>query len=278
MPNRSKAQEKEPKESTCFVIMPIADRDPYQKGHFKRIYDHLITPACKMAGFKSERADDIGKADYIILTILRKIIESDMVICDLSSHNPNVMYELGIRQAFNKPVVLIKDQNTGGIFDIDGIRYITYQNSLIIDEAQKAQQEIAQSLQATFQQDSNSINSLVQLLGVEPADNPIKRSQSDAIFAYFSEIRAKLETIEAGFNNLHIDTERVYSFSEYVGRGLLRHALGEAFYLDSVPVGIFIGLTKDYQYAQFASSSKNNAIVNIRIGSDDYFRLDTIPF
>ncbi|EPR71058.1 hypothetical protein ADICYQ_0649 [Cyclobacterium qasimii M12-11B] len=90
------------KEKVCFIIMPISDQEGYEKGHFSRVYKHLIVPACERAGFKPIRADDEVKTNYIVIDIIRKILDSDIVLADLSAKNPNVMYELGIRQAFNK--------------------------------------------------------------------------------------------------------------------------------------------------------------------------------
>ena len=43
---------------TCFVIMPISDVDSYEPGHFGRVYEHVIKPACKAAGLKPIRADE----------------------------------------------------------------------------------------------------------------------------------------------------------------------------------------------------------------------------
>ncbi|EKA1852768.1 hypothetical protein OJ393_004804, partial [Salmonella enterica] len=50
-------QEAVEKEKTCFAIMPIADHPDYDNGHFGRVYNHLIKPACEKAGFKVVRAD-----------------------------------------------------------------------------------------------------------------------------------------------------------------------------------------------------------------------------
>ena len=122
---------------TCFVIMPISDAEGYEKGHFSRVYEHLIKPACEQAGFDPVRADDTSKANMIIIDILQKILECDMAICDLSSRNPNVFYELGFRQAFNKKTILIKDIKTAMPFDISGIRTLTYNENLRIDEVKK---------------------------------------------------------------------------------------------------------------------------------------------
>ena len=61
---------------TCFVIMPISDQDGYPKGHFTRVYNHIIKPACLAAGFEAIRADDEAKTNYIVIDVIKKIIDS----------------------------------------------------------------------------------------------------------------------------------------------------------------------------------------------------------
>jgi len=39
--------------------MPISDPEGYDKGHFKRVYEDLIKPACRSAGYDPIRADDV---------------------------------------------------------------------------------------------------------------------------------------------------------------------------------------------------------------------------
>ena len=48
--------------------------------------------------------------------------------------NPNVLFELGIRQAFDLPVVLIQEENTPRIFDISSINTLDYRKELIYRE------------------------------------------------------------------------------------------------------------------------------------------------
>ncbi len=152
----------------CFVIMPISDSDGYPQGHFNRVYQHLIKPACERAGFVPIRADEVSTTNYIALDIIKQIINSDMALCDLSDRNPNVLYELGIRQAFNLPVTLIKDNRTDRVFDIQGFRDVEYDESLRIDNVEQKIDEIAEVLLNTHS-NTNEINSLVGLLGIEPA-------------------------------------------------------------------------------------------------------------
>ena len=77
----AEAKAEEPKE--CFVIMPIADPDGYERGHFKRVYEDIFRSACKAAGFEAVRADDITQANLIHEDILNRLLKSPMAICDL---------------------------------------------------------------------------------------------------------------------------------------------------------------------------------------------------
>ncbi|MDM1043946.1 hypothetical protein HX004_03685 [Myroides sp. 1354] len=171
---KEKATEQETagdKERICFVVMPISDQEGYEKSHFKRVYEHLIKPAVIKAGLTPVRADDEYKTNNIVLDIIRKIIESDHVICDLSAKNANVFYELGMRQAFDKSITLIKDNKTPRVFDVSGIRTIDYDENLRIDNVQIKIDEIANSIiQTLIHHNSDSIeNSIIKQLGIKAA-------------------------------------------------------------------------------------------------------------
>ena len=154
---------------TCFVIMPISDGNGYPDGHFARVYQHVIKPACLSAGFTPIRADEVKAANYIVLDVLHRIINSDIVVCDLSGRNPNVLYELGIRQAFDLPVVLLKDKSTDRIFDIQGIRTVEYDETLRVDTVLRDVEGIVSAITSTSSPSTHDVNSLVKLLGVTKA-------------------------------------------------------------------------------------------------------------
>lgn len=184
---------------TCFVIMPISDVDGYDSGHFTRVYEHLIKPACEQAGFKPERADETPRTDVIMAGILKKIIACDIAICDLSSRNANVFYELGLRHAFNKKTVLIRDYKTPMPFDISGIRTLPYNENLRIDEVKKAIPEIAKYLKETNDTDEKEANSMLQMLSIEePATLPKKttmNTESKMILNAIAQINQQLSII-----------------------------------------------------------------------------------
>ena len=149
--------------------MPISDNEDYEVGHFLRVYEHIIKPAVIKAGFEPMRADEVKQTNVIVIDILKRIINSDMAICDLSSRNPNVLYELGIRQAFDLPVTLIKDEQTNRIFDIQGFRDFEYNSNLRIDEVNHAVNELCEIIKSTFEQKDSDINSIIDLLKINKA-------------------------------------------------------------------------------------------------------------
>lgn len=171
----SNSKTKEEPLKTCFVIMPISDVDGYPKGHFDRVYKHIIEPACRLVGYEPIRADETSKTNVIIEDILKNILACDMAICDLSARNPNVFYELGFRQAFNKKTVLMKDEKTERPFDISAIRSFEYQSSLRIDLVNEAIEKLAKALTETEAMTEEETNSLLKLLAI---DNPAKLPQS----------------------------------------------------------------------------------------------------
>ena len=152
----------------CFIIMPIADAEGYPKGHFSHVYENIIKPSCSSAGFNPVRADDVAETNLIHLDILKKLIETPLAICDLSSRNPNVLFELGIRQAFDMPVVLIQEEGTKKIFDIAPLRYLEYSKEMKYHDVLEIQESLKVSILATAKADSDAanVNSIVKLLAL----------------------------------------------------------------------------------------------------------------
>lgn len=166
----------------CFVIMPISDPEGYEKGHFRYVYEDIFKPAIEEAGFEPKRADDDGSSSMIQVNIIKDIIESPMAICDLSTRNPNVLFELGIRQAFDLPVVLVQEEGTPRIFDINTINTIDYRSSLKYREVMEDRGNISKAIKDT-KDNTTGVNSIIRLLEIGKAelDGNEKRTELDDI-------------------------------------------------------------------------------------------------
>ena len=120
---------------TCFVVMPISTSEAYVQryndvDHFKHVLDDLFTPALKLVNYEVIPPAAAG-SDLIHAEIIRNLEESNLVLCDISTLNPNVFFELGIRTSIDRPVVLVRDNLTTQIpFDTGSINTYTYEASL----------------------------------------------------------------------------------------------------------------------------------------------------
>ncbi len=128
---------------TCFIAMPITTH-PDEAGlygdpdHWTHVIEHLFVPAVEKAGFRAIRPTASGTS-MIHGRIVQHLVEADMVLCDLSQHNPNVFFELGVRTSLNKPVALVKDEHLRLPFDTSGLNTLSYSSKL---DVWKVEEEI----------------------------------------------------------------------------------------------------------------------------------------
>ena len=52
--------------------------------------------------------------------------DADLVVCNISKYNPNVLFELGMAHGADKAILLLIDNETPLNFDLIGFRYISY--------------------------------------------------------------------------------------------------------------------------------------------------------
>ncbi len=259
---------------TCFVIMPISDQEGYEKGHFRRVYDHIIKPACENAGFEPIRADDEVKTNYIVLDIITKILESDIVICDLSAKNPNVLYELGLRQAFNKKALLIKDLKTDRIFDIQGLRTIDYNESLRVDSVQKDIVSVSKSLKETHEAKDEEVNSIIQLLAIKPAtlsESVNLSNETSVILRAIKEIQNRITSIERNGNHhddIPLNEQFLIKSKIFTINNTIWHGDKQ------------LGILKDVQPDKLILKTNNNEVISISKDADFFDELvsDDLPF
>ena len=129
---------------SCFVIMPEVEPSGYSQGHFNRVYDYVIVPACRAAGFWPTRADHATYDNP--LAVVKDIVDCEITLCDLSASNSNALYGLAIRQALDLPVALVKDMKSFVMFDATGLGLVEYDESLRIDNVQKAIEILGEAL------------------------------------------------------------------------------------------------------------------------------------
>ena len=133
----------------CGIIMPISEIDGCSEKHWKDVRN-IIEEAVRKKGFDPllvSESDDVG---VIHRTIIQNVFKLPIVVCDVSGKNPNVMFELGMRLAFNKPVVLIKDDQTDYSFDTGIIEHLGYPRGLHFQSIVEFQRNLASKVESTY--------------------------------------------------------------------------------------------------------------------------------
>lgn len=139
----------EKKELKCGIIMPISSIDGCNAGHWKDVLN-IIKDSVSSAGFTSKMVSEKEDASVIQATIVQSIYYSDIVVCDVSAKNPNVMFELGLRLAFDKPTVIIKDDKTDYSFDTSPLEHLTYPRDLRFPSILEFKKLLGDKVQKTY--------------------------------------------------------------------------------------------------------------------------------
>jgi hypothetical protein len=144
--------------------MPFGEKEDIDKTtiDFNEVYRKLIAGALEELDFERvDRADEITKPGPIHRDMISRISDSDVCIVDVTTLNPNVFYELGVRHALCSGItVLIKRKGLKLPFNIGGIRAIEY--SMESEQAlADSKQAIADSVRSSLQEETVESDSLV---------------------------------------------------------------------------------------------------------------------
>lgn len=134
----------------CGIIMPIASTPDYPKEHWKEVLNILVE-AISETEFEPRLVSDDVAIGLIHERIVNNIYNDEIIVCDVSSKNPNVMFELGLRLAFDKPTIIIKDEKTGYSFDTGVIEHLNYPSSLRFNNIVDFKKELVNKINATYQ-------------------------------------------------------------------------------------------------------------------------------
>ncbi|HKP13011.1 MAG TPA: tetratricopeptide repeat-containing protein, partial [Blastocatellia bacterium] len=108
----------------AFIIRPFGIKSDINFDEVERL---LIAPALKRVGAEGRTTIDILEAGNIREDMFRRLLTADLVVADLSIHNANVFYELGIRHALRERSTFMLRCNADAFpFDLQTDRYLEY--------------------------------------------------------------------------------------------------------------------------------------------------------
>lgn len=152
-------------ELNAFIVRPFGVK---QGIDFDRVQTELIEPAMQRAGITGNTTANILEAGNIREDMFHKLLTADLVIADLSIHNANVFYELGIRHALrDKRTYLIRSSEDEVPFDLKTDRYLSYN----AERPAETVELLAQALKDTANSDRQDSPVFLMLPKLE-AQNP----------------------------------------------------------------------------------------------------------
>lgn len=134
----------------CFVIMGFGKKTDLSTGKtldLDKTYKNIIKPAVEKVGLQCVRADEIQDSGLIDKSMYALLMHADLVVADISTYNPNAIYELGIRHAVRPySTIIIKEQEGTIPFDLDHTRIFHYAHlgdDIGVDEANRCKETLS---------------------------------------------------------------------------------------------------------------------------------------
>jgi tetratricopeptide (TPR) repeat protein len=116
----------------CFVVMGFGKKTDYESGRtldLDATYEAIIRPAVEQAGLRCIRADEVTHSGVIDLEMYELLLRADLVVADISTGNPNAIYELGVRHALCPNSTIVMKEDAGRLyFDLDHVSTFHYRH------------------------------------------------------------------------------------------------------------------------------------------------------
>lgn len=148
---------------SCFVSIQFG-RKPIPDGReldFDDLYFQVIQPALRDVGIECRRLDEFSAGAILHKTMISEILSSDLMIADITSGNPNVFYELGIRHALRRGRTILISGGGRTPWDVSFLPVIFYRpdeggrlNSTDAESFRTQLQTLVQQTQRTTVNDS----------------------------------------------------------------------------------------------------------------------------
>ncbi|HWM46202.1 MAG TPA: hypothetical protein VNR11_04735 [Xanthobacteraceae bacterium] len=184
----------------CFVIGPIGELGSDIRRHSDFLFEGIVKEVTEKDGldYRTWRADKDPHPGMITDKIINDIIESDIVIADLTFLNANVFYEIGIRHSVEKPIIHMVHEDTKLPFDNLGHRAIKFNHAewkSIIEARQELKAQIIEIEKPTFKVTNPVTHALTTKVFRASAD-PIEQKISELV-QRVTELEAKDERPKA---------------------------------------------------------------------------------
>lgn len=139
----------------CAIVLPGRSIDGCSGAHWAAVLE-IVRTAAESAGFQADLVCTAHQAVAIEKRIIQHRDDNSIAVCDVSGKDPNVMFELGLRLALDKPTIIIKDDRTSYLFDVDDVEHLEYPRDLHKAGMADFQTKLTESLEFTYRNATSS--------------------------------------------------------------------------------------------------------------------------
>lgn len=196
-----------PARPICFVISPIGAVGSPERINADHFLRHLVLkcPAINKYSYDVKRSDHISEPGRITTQIINMVAMADLVIADLTGLNPNVFYELALRHASRKPLIICVMNGTTLPFDLRDFRTIHY--SFHVEEAEQAIGQLdaqIDTVNAPNYRAPDPIGEAIQTLALTSSQDPTEKVLGQLLqtMRQMASRLEKLEMVEQSINAL----------------------------------------------------------------------------
>lgn len=182
-------------DSECFLISPIGDEGSPERKRADGVKRAVVEPAAAKHGLKVVRADEVSEPGTITTQIVEHLVEAKAVVADLTDGNPNVFYELAVRDAAQKSAVLIAQRGTVLPFDKAASRAIFF-DAMDLSDAWAAQETLTEFLQASLEgRVENPIATAMIFQQIATSGTPVEQAVAQ-LGEQISELSADMQNLK----------------------------------------------------------------------------------
>ena len=149
----------------CFVVMGFGKKMDYENSKevdldtiYKKVIKELFTK--DLTDYELIRADEIAGSSIIDVSMYTLLMKADLVIANITTLNPNAIYELGVRHAL-KPysTIIMAEEKCKIPFDLNHSRFLVYKEigeNLDDKEAHEIREQLKEFVVASEKKEPDS--------------------------------------------------------------------------------------------------------------------------